>query len=133
MHEVVARDEDPERIRLPRSRGFSVSMPAIVQIGLTATALVMILATRRPCSDAVSGFVTGFDSKGSGSGSAAPTPAPGESEPRVPGSAGDYETLRPDMTEAELKAAIERAKARASEQARAKAAAGSGSGGSPAP
>jgi hypothetical protein len=43
-------------------------------------------------------------------------PKPGNVDvPRAVGSAGDYEQLRPDMTEAELKAAIERAKAKARE------------------
>ncbi len=90
-------------------------MPAIVRIVMTLTLLVMIVMTQRPCSDAVSGFVTGMDGTTAGSGSATVRmPKPGAVDvPSGTGSAGDYESLRPGMTDAEIKAAIERAKARA--------------------
>jgi len=98
--------------------------------------LVFLLVAQRQCSSAVATFVTGF-----GSGSAdvtlprpgtvdVPTggpgamPAGGSADPSAaagsagtPGGAGHeldgYERLRPGMTEAEIKAAIERARARA--------------------
>ena len=111
-------DDDAPVPRLPRSAGFKLSTPALFRILLTAAMLAMIVVAQRPCADAVSGFVTGFDNQpGSGSaGSAVQMPKPGTVDvPRTQGSAGDYEQLRPDMTEDEIKAAIERAKARAKE------------------
>ena len=101
--------------RLPRTRGFKLSTPQLVRIGLTASLLVLIIVVQRPCADSVSKFVTGFGGEGS---AAATMPKPGTvDQPGGPGSAGDYEQLRPDMTEAEIKAAIERAKAKAAERA----------------
>lgn len=93
------------------------SRPEVFRIvGLTAL-LVFLLVTGRPCADSVSRFVTSFSDSGS---AAAPLPRPGTVD--VPsGGAGSgagsdldrYEPLRPGMSEAELKAAIERARARA--------------------
>ena len=112
--------------RLPRTRGFKLSTPQLVRIGLTGALLVLIVAVQRPCADSISKFVTGF---GEGGSAAASMPRPGTvDQPGGPGSAGDYVQLRPDMTEVELKAAIERAKAKAAE--RAGSAAGSATAGS---
>ena len=115
-------DDDEPVPRIPRSAGFKLSMPALIRILLTAAMLTMIIVAQRPCADAVSGFVTSFDNDPNkvGSGSATPQtqmPKPGtvDMPSATQGSAGDYEPLRPDMTEAEIKAAIERAKARAKE------------------
>ena len=103
-------DDDAPVPRIPRTAGFKISMAALVRIALTGAMLTMIIVARRPCADSVSEFVTNFDQTGSG----AQMPKPGTvDEPSLTGSAGDYETLRPDMTEAEIKAAIERAKAKA--------------------
>jgi hypothetical protein len=113
----VPTDDSEPVPRLPRTRGFKVSTAALVRIAMTAVLLAMIIMTQKPCADAVSGFVTGFDGSGSGSaGSAAPIqmPRPGTVDvPSSTGSAADYEQLRPGMTEDEIKAAIERARARA--------------------
>lgn len=98
--------------RIPRSRGFKLSMPELVRLLMTAALLVMIVMTQRPCAEAVSGFVTDFDDTGSGA-AARQMPRPGTVDlPSSTGSAADYERLTPDMTEAEIKAAIERAKAK---------------------
>lgn len=98
--------------RIPRRVGFKLSTAALVRIAMTGALLAMIIVARRPCADSVSSFVTDFDNTGSGA-AGAQMPKPGTVDvPSSVGSAGDYETLRPDMTEAELKAAIERAKAR---------------------
>jgi hypothetical protein len=99
--------------RLPRGRGMRFSRPEVFRIvGLTAL-LAFLLVTGRPCADSVSRFVTSFGGSGS---AAAPLPRPGTVD-MPSGSAGsglqDYESLRPGMSEAELKAAIERARARA--------------------
>lgn len=94
--------------KLPRGRGITLSLPQLVRIlGLIAV-LVVLLVMQKPCSNAVSKFVTGFDgsagsagagSAGSGAGSALHLE--------------NYERLRPGMTEAEVKSAIERAKVKA--------------------
>jgi hypothetical protein len=99
--------------RLPRGRGMRFSRPEVFRIVGLAALLAFLLITGRPCADSVSRFVTSFGGSGS---AAAPSPLPGTGD--VPsGSAGssvqDYESLRPGMSEAELKAAIERARARA--------------------
>lgn len=97
--------------RLPRSPGFKLSGPQLVRIGLTGALLVLVIAIQRPCADSVSKFVTSFGEEGSATGA---MPRPGAVEPPSGrGSASDYEPLRPDMTEAEIKAAIERSKAKA--------------------
>jgi hypothetical protein len=105
----VADDDIP---KLPRTAVFKVSPAAVVRIVLTASMLVMVIVATKPCANSVSKFVTDIDKTGSGS-AARQMPKPGTVDvPAANGSAGDYETLRPDMTEAELKAAIERAKAK---------------------
>lgn len=118
--------------KLPRSRGLRLSRPQLVRIVGTLFLLVFLVTMQRPCATAVSGFVTGFGDRGS---AAAMMPRPGTVD--VPagragggaaGSAGpaagsgttihdldQYEHLRPGMTEAELKAVIERARVRAAE------------------
>lgn len=98
--------------KLPRTAAFKVSPAAVVRIVLTAAMLVMVIVATKPCANSVSKFVTDMDRTGSGS-AARQMPKPGRVDvPATTGSAGDYETLRPDMTEAEIKAAIERAKAK---------------------
>jgi hypothetical protein len=127
----MSADDEPVP-RLPRTRGFKLSGPQLVRIGLTGALLALIIVSQRPCADAVSNFVTGFGDEGSGS--ATPTmPRPGAvDQPSGRGSATDYEQLRPDMTEAEIKAAIERSKAKAAERGRAGSAAeAAGSGAAP--
>jgi hypothetical protein len=99
-------DEDVPK--LPRGRGITLSVPQLVRIlGLIAV-LVVLLVMQKPCSNAVSKFVTGFD----GSGSAGPGSAgsgAGSAARRIE----DYERLRPGMTDVEVKAAIERARVKA--------------------
>ncbi len=84
----------------------------IVRIVLTAGLLAMLVIGARPCANATSRFVTGFGDEGS---AAKAMPKPGTVDVPAPevGSAGAYERLGPDMTEAEVKAAIERAKQKA--------------------
>jgi hypothetical protein len=100
---------DPEVPKLPRGRGMRFSGPELFRIAITLAFLVAVIVLTKPCSSAVSTFVMGFDgsgsAKGSGSGSAKPDP---------------YEHLTPNMSEADVKAAIERSKVK-------NAAAGSGS------
>lgn len=115
--------------KLPRGRGLKLSGPELFRIGLTLLTLIGVIVLTRPCANAVSGFVTSFD--GSGSASEKQMPKPGTVD--MPGSAGSagapaepvYETLRPGMTEAEIKAAMERSKARNAGGSAAGSAAGS--------
>jgi hypothetical protein len=114
--------------KLPRGRGLRLSRPQMVRIAGTLLLLVFLIAMQRPCADAVSKFVTGFgdegsaaaqmpkpgnvdvpaaaDGSGSARGSAGPGPGSGDRDDR-------YEHLRPDMTEDEIKAVIERARLKA--------------------
>lgn len=125
---MTAGNQDPVP-RLPRSRGFKLTIFQVVRIATTALILALIIVIRRPCSDTVSKFVTSFGGSDSGSGSGSAStkmPTPGTVErPNGVGSAGDYEQLRSDMTEAELKAAIERAKLKAAQRAGSGSAEGS--------
>lgn len=91
--------------KLPRGRGLKFSGPELFRIALTLITLIGIIVLTKPCSSAVSSFVTGFDE-----GSNKTMPKPGNVDmPRQE----TYEELKPGMTEAEIKAAIERSKARA--------------------
>ena len=98
--------------KLPRGRGITLSVPQLVRIlGLIAV-LVVLLVMQKPCSNAVSKFVTGFDGSGS-AGSASPGSGAGSGAGSAPRRVEDYERLRPGMTDAEVKAAIERARLKA--------------------
>ncbi|HEU4728204.1 MAG TPA: hypothetical protein VFT22_09955 [Kofleriaceae bacterium] len=120
--------------KLPRGRGLRLSRPQLFRIAGTVALLVFLLVMQRPCADSVSRFVTGFGSGGDRGSAAAVMPRPGTvdvpagsaAEARPGGAAAapagggsaapgldSYEHLRPGMTEAEIKAAIERARARA--------------------
>ncbi len=102
---VPERDDEPVP-KLPRGRGFRFSGPEMFRIGMTIVTLIGVIVLARPCANSVSGFVTGMD----GSGSAANMPKPGTvDQPQ------QYESLKPGMSDAEIKAAIERAKARNAE------------------
>ncbi|MDB4961766.1 MAG: hypothetical protein JWP01_1765 [Myxococcales bacterium] len=98
--------------------------PMFVRIGMTLALLVMIIVTARPCANATSKFVTGFGEQGSGT-TAMPKPGNVDVPPPSMGSSADYEQIGPNMTDAERRAAIERAKAKAA--ARAGSGAGSAS------
>ena len=93
--------------RLPRGRGLKLSGPELLRVLVLAVLLVFLIVSAQPCSNAVSRFVTSFGS-GAGSGSAA-----GKGSGSGSGSGLDgYERLRPGMTDDEVKAAIERSRAR---------------------
>ncbi|MGE0545651.1 MAG: hypothetical protein AB7O24_09800 [Kofleriaceae bacterium] len=135
----TAGDDEPVP-RLPRGRGIKLSGPQLMRIAITLMLLIALLVMHRQCADSVSKFVTGFGDQGSGSATPSPVLRPGEVDqpstaPAV-GSAGDYELLTPNMTEAEQRAAIDRARAKAAAQSpagSASSAAGSASTGSNAP
>ena len=109
-----------------------LSRLALLRIVGLAGILVFMIVTQRPCANAVSSFVTGFDDPGATSprpsrameapaaagaeGAAGGGPGiSGGSRGSGPGSADldQYEPLRPGMTDEEIKAAIDRARARA--------------------
>jgi hypothetical protein len=108
--------------RLPRGRGIRLSRPELLRVIGLAGVLVFLIVTQRPCANAVSSFVTSFGDRGSAAATlphpgtvdlpgAAAGSAAGSATP--PGSGVDgYEHLRPGMTDAEVKAVIERARAR---------------------
>jgi hypothetical protein len=99
------------------------------RIGMTLILLVMILLTARPCANATSKFVTGFGSEGSAT---TQMPRPGNVDvPAVEmGSSADYEQIGPNMTDAERRAAIERARAKAAARAGSSAGSAAGAGSS---
>jgi hypothetical protein len=99
---------DPEVPKLPRGRGLKLSGPVLFRVVLTGAVLVAVLILAKPCGNAVSTFMMGFDKK-AGSGSAKQPAA----APSAPGSAGDYVELRPGMTDEETRQKIEQAKAKA--------------------
>jgi hypothetical protein len=101
-----SRENEPVP-KLPRGRGLRLAGPELFRVALTLLTLIGVLLLTRPCANAVSGFVTSFDNAGSG-GSAMPKPGNVD----VPQPHQQFETLRPGMSEAEIKAAIERSKAR---------------------
>jgi hypothetical protein len=120
---VAAEEAVP---RLPRGRGIKLSRLELLRVVGLGGVLVFLIVTQRPCANAVSSFVTGFDDPGAASPRPPPravdAPAAAGPEGAAAGSAGAapggseldrYEPLRPDMTDDEIKAAIERARARA--------------------
>jgi hypothetical protein len=93
--------------KLPRGRGLRLSRVQLFRIIGLAALLIFLLVTQRPCSNAVSTFVTGFDDQGSGSGGSAAGSAGSNSGSQ------QYEHLKSGMTDEEVKAAIDRARAKA--------------------
>ncbi len=122
-----AADEGDVAPKLPRGSGFKIGKGHLIKIALTASLLVMLIVVQRPCADAVSGFVTGFDGQGSDKDKAkALMPKPGN----VDGSGGapHYEMLKSTLTEAEWKAMVERQRGGSGAQGSAQDSSGSGSG-----
>lgn len=137
-------EQDAPVPKLPRGSGFKLSPPQLMRIGMTVVTLIAIVALQKPCSNAVGRFVTTFGGSDEAARPAAPAPAPAlpgasSSVPPAPPAAPtvtgpdrsapagappiQYERLSPSMTDAELRAAIERAKRRAAAAEAAKAAA----------
>jgi hypothetical protein len=90
--------------KLPRGRGMRFSAPELFRIAMTLGFLVAVIALTKPCANAVSTFVMGFDGSGSGKGSGSAGSGSAAVDP--------YEHLTPNMSDDEVKAAIERAKAK---------------------
>lgn len=116
--------------KLPRGRGFKLSGQTLIRIAGTLALLVMLLIMQKPCAKAVSKFVTGFGD--SSAGSAMPRPGTVDQPSTAPvaddHAQDQYEHIGGNMTDAEIKAAIERAKAKAHAGSGSAAASGSGSG-----
>jgi len=81
----------------------------VFRILMTIGMLIAVLILARPCGNAMSNFIMGFDNKGSGSAAVKHATA----AQQLPGSAGDYVELHPGMTDDEVRQAIEKAKAKA--------------------
>jgi hypothetical protein len=114
--------EDSESVpKLPRSRGLRLTGPEVFRILITTAMLIAVLVLAKPCGNAMSNFVMGFDKTGSGKGSAMPKPGTVDlpAPSAIPGSAGDYVELHPGMTDEEVQQAIDQAKAKARARERA--------------
>ncbi len=111
-----AGDSEPVP-KLPRNRGIRLTGPEMFRIVITGAMLVTVLILAKPCGNAVSNFVMGFEGKNKGS--AMPKPGNVDLPSGLPGSAGDYVELHAGMTDEQIQQAIA--------QARAKHAAASGS------
>jgi hypothetical protein len=121
----VSEPEGDEPVpKLPRGRGIKLSSPEVFRILLTGGLLVAIIVLTHPCANAVSSFVTSFDNGSAGSAAAA-MPKPDNVRPPEPDDT-TYVRLRPGMTDEQVKAAIDEARAKA----KARAAQGSGAQGS---
>jgi hypothetical protein len=99
--------------KLPRGRGMKFSKPELFRIGFTLITLIGVIVLTKPCASSMSSFVMSMDGTGSGSaggGKATTMPRPDNVDVPVP---EQYEQLRPGMTDEQVKAAIERSKARA--------------------
>lgn len=104
MAEAQNDDADEEPVpRLPRGRGMKLSFPMIVRIVVVAVSLIALIVLAKPCSRAVSNFVVGFGNPDAAVRIPDAAPAPIEGT-----------MLRSDMTPEEIKAAVERERARAS-------------------
>jgi len=93
--------------KIPYARGLKLSWPEIIRIALTVGTLVLLLTMQGPCSQAVSGFVTGLDI-GSGAPPSAPVKLPG-----VGSGAGSASLvhLPAGMTDEQMKTTIDHARA----------------------
>lgn len=120
---AAPREVEIDVPRLPRGRGLRLSGPQLFRIVATLALLIFVIVAQKPCAGSVSKFVTGFGSDGSAAAIPPRMPTPGTVDvpsssggsagSAGPGSLDSYERLRPGMTDDEIKAAIERARARA--------------------
>lgn len=114
--------------RLPRGKGISLSGPQLVRIAMFIALLVAVLFLRQPCADGIANFMGQFDPK-SGDASVPPSLEPlgtpsgqahqgGDEAVRSPSSNGPgeastsgsgYIRLRSDMSDDEIKKALEQA------------------------
>jgi hypothetical protein len=118
-------DDDDEVPRLPRGKGFKLSRGELLRIAMTAGVLVAIIVLAKPCADATSRFVAGFDNP-----DASTKPIPKPDEVVIPGSSGiqvNLEGLTPEQQKAAIEEAFARAKALTAGDAAAGSAYGSGS------
>jgi hypothetical protein len=101
----------------------SWSGPQLTRVIMFATLLLAIILMRRPCADAVGRFVSSFDETPAGhDGGVRAVPKP---EAIVDDTAApahdpyktDYVEIKPGMTDAEIQAAIEKARAKAEQGA----------------
>jgi hypothetical protein len=99
---VNAADDVP---KLPRGRGLKYSRAELFRIALLVITLIGVVLMARPCANAMTDFVMGFEEQDSST----TMPRPGTVDRPE---AQQFEQLSPDMSEDEIKAAIERSKAR---------------------
>ena len=105
--------------RLPRGKGISLSGPQLVRIAMFAALLVAVLFLRRPCADGIASFMGQFDPQAADAGVRSSegaqttgddtaSPPAGEGEEASTSGTG-YIRLRGDMSEDEIKQALEQA------------------------
>jgi hypothetical protein len=92
---------DPDVPRIPRGKGFKLSFGELLRIALTASMLVLVLVTAKPCSEAVGRFVGTFEPPDAQV--AVPDPPPQQ----VP---AGYVHLTPNMTPEQIQQAINAAR-----------------------
>jgi hypothetical protein len=103
-----------------------LSRGEMLRIAMTAGVLVAIIVLAKPCADATSKFISGFDNPDA---STAPIPKPDEIV--VPGSSGiqvDLEGLTPEQQKQAIEEAFAKAKALAGSGTGSGSSHGSGSG-----
>lgn len=85
--------------RLPRGRGLSLSAPEILRILMFAALLVAVITLRQPCASSAGKFINAFE----------PPPDAGPTQVRPGGDIqpGHYIRLTPDMSEDEIRRAID--------------------------
>jgi hypothetical protein len=94
--------------RLPRGKGLSLTGPAVFKIAVFAALLVAVIVLQRPCADAAGKFVGQFDEK-------AQAPVDAATVEKFP--PGNYVELNGNMTDEEIKKAMEEADRKARESA----------------
>lgn len=85
--------------KIPRGKGFKLSTPQMMRIGMTAVVLFAVIALQEPCSNAVGRFVTTFggamdgkaETKSTSGGAGTPSTAPASTA--VMGSDGTATTV----------------------------------------
>ena len=82
--------------KLPFAKGLKLSWREIIRIATVAAMLVAVVVTRQSCGDAVSRFVTSFDS----------TATPQDEMPKP----GNVQRIAPTASPAEQKAAVDKAR-----------------------
>ena len=105
-------DESEPIPRLPRGKGLSLAGPQLVRIAMFVALLVAVLFLRQPCADGIANFMGQFETGEDATSTVDPASST-TSEP-VPDDdelGSGFVRLRGDMSEEELKKALDQADA----------------------